>query len=83
MQQPDPRIVFATEIFVREIKRQWQRQHPSADPAECPVDILEGYHPLQRMALVRAIEKAVEASSGMPDAYAAWINLKTGQTTPA
>lgn len=82
MTQVNPRIVFAADIFIREIKRQWMRQHPSANPADCPVGILEEYPPQQRIALVTAIGKAIEASTGMDETYLAWIQLKTATQQP-
>jgi hypothetical protein len=76
MEALNPRAVFATDIFIREMKRQWIRQNPSADPMSCPVQVLESYPPRQRIALVRAIESALGAFSGMDDIYANWIRLK-------
>ncbi|MDO8312155.1 MAG: hypothetical protein Q7T25_09460 [Sideroxyarcus sp.] len=79
MNQPEPRMVFATDIFIREMKRQWIRQHSSVNPALCPVKPLESYPAQHRLALATAIAKAVEASTGMDEAYAAWIKSKTEQ----
>lgn len=83
MSAQNPRTVFATDIFIRELKRQWHRQNPAADPAECPVGILESYPPAQRAALVRAVEKAIEASTDMDEVYLAWIQSKTTAPNPA
>jgi hypothetical protein len=84
MQNQTPtRIVFATDIFLREMKRQWQRLHPSANPVECPVQILDAYPHAQQIAMFRAVEKSIEASSGMNETYENWLKLKTGQTASA
>ena len=77
MSNVEPRIVFATDIFIREMKRQWFRQHPSADPFDCPIRILEDYPMHHRISLVASIGAAIEASAGMTEVYAAWIKMKT------
>lgn len=83
MEAPNPRMVFATDIFIREMKRQWIKQNPSADPMSCPVQILESYPPRQRLALVKAIEAAVGATTGMEEVYANWIRMKVEAQNPA
>lgn len=77
MSAPDPRTVFATDIFIREMRRQWIKQHPSVSPLTCPVKTLDAYHPQHRAALVSAVSKAIEASTGMDEAYLAWIKSKS------
>ena len=79
---PDPRIAFATDVFIREMKRQWIRQHPSADPMSCPVQIIDHYHPMQQIALRAAIAKAAEAVTGLNDQYATWLNFKLAGVQP-
>lgn len=83
MEAPNPRMVFATDIFIREMKRQWIKQNPSADTMSCPVQILESYPPRQRVALVKGIEAAVAAATGMQDVYANWIKMKTEAQAPS
>lgn len=77
---PDPRIRFATDIFMREMKRQWIKKHPSADPMSCPVQSLDDYPVPHQNALVVSIGKAIEASVGMDELYLTWLNKKMANT---
>lgn len=74
---------FATEIFIRELKRQWFRQHPSANPEDCPVGMLFEYPRPQQIALIRAVAAAAAAMHGSPEMFLKWLQLKTGETSPA
>lgn len=70
------RLEFATTIFVRECLRQYMKMHPGAAPEDLPMKSLCDYPPRQQQALTNAIEKAIEASIGMDDAYRQFIQLK-------
>ena len=70
------RIEFATTIFVRECLRQFMRLHPDTKPSDLPMKALCEYPIREQQALMNAIEKAVEAASGMDDTYRTFIEQK-------
>lgn len=70
------RVAFAAHVFMREMTAQWIALNPTRDPSECPIRSLDAYPPKQRAALERAIRKAVEATTGMDEAFNAWVQAQ-------
>lgn len=70
------RIEFAATIFVRECLRQYLKLHPGTKPEDVPMRALCDYPKREQMALQRAVEKAIEASAGMDDAYRVFLQTK-------
>lgn len=70
------RLEFAATVFVRECLRQFVKLHPKSTLEEMPIKAFAEYHERDRKALMAAIEKAVEASAGMDDAYHVFLKQK-------
>lgn len=76
MQVQGNRVAFAAHVFMREMTAQWIALNASRDPSECPVRPIDSYPAAQRAALERALRKAIEAATGMEDAYMAWLQAR-------
>jgi hypothetical protein len=76
------RAEFAATIFVRECLRQWMKLHPGASLDDAPMKALCDYPQRERQAIIKAVEKAVEASTGMEDLYKLFLQdkLASGQS---
>lgn len=70
------RAEFAATIFIRECLRQWMKQNPGVDPSEAPMRALCDYAPREQKAIIAAVEKAVEAASGMDESYKTFLQMK-------
>jgi hypothetical protein len=66
------RVVFATDIFIREMRSQWFKQHPSANPEDCPVKPLSEYPAAHQTALAISVNKSIRAMTEMDDVFAQW-----------
>ncbi|NKX37309.1 hypothetical protein HGG70_05095 [Rhodobacteraceae bacterium R_SAG4] len=77
------RAEFAATIFIRECLRQWLKQNPGVDPSDAPMKALCDYAPRDRQALINAVLKATEATTGMDDAYKVFIQMKLDETQAA
>lgn len=54
----------AADYFLRNMRLQWIKQHPSADPATCPVKRLDDYPSRHRLALIQSIKVAMNIITG-------------------
>jgi hypothetical protein len=76
------RAEFAATIFVRECLRQWVKMHNCSDPDQLPMKALCEYPHREQQAIIKAIEKAVEASTGMDEVYRVFLQAKIDASRP-
>jgi len=75
------RLEFATTGFLAEMRRQWVILHPGQ---ECPVKALKDYPPVERSALMAAVQKAIGMTDTTADkTFEAWQKRRAEENAEA